>query len=115
MKRQLVALLLVAALMPWPLLLTHGNWWAFILVTAAIIAILRLLLGSQWASYAGVKFSPVQALVVVAAFASIATGSGVLLRHVYAMAGLRAAAPPIEGQIGFLFQAFNEEIFSVRL
>ena len=29
-----VALLAVAALMPWPLLVTHDSWWAFILVTA---------------------------------------------------------------------------------
>jgi membrane protease YdiL (CAAX protease family) len=111
MKRQLGALFLVAALMPWPLLLIHGNWWAFILVTAAILAILRLLFGPQWASRAGLKLSPVQALAVVATFALIATGSGALLRHVYAMAGLRAIAPPIEGQVGFLFQALNEEIF----
>ena len=111
MKRQLIALLLVAVLLPWPLLLTHGKWWAFILVTAAILAVLRLLLGPQWARYAGLGLSPVQALVVVAAFALSATGSGALLRHVYELTGLRAAAPPIEGQIGFLFQAFNEEIF----
>ena len=111
MKRQLAALVLVAALMPWPLLLTHGNWWAFILDTAAIIAILRLLLGPRWASYAGLRLSPVQALMVIAAFVLIAMGSGALLRHVNEMAGLKAHAPPIEGQIGFLFQAFNEEIF----
>src|SRR4051812_21374554 len=30
-------LLVVALMMPWPLLVTHGNWWAFTLVTAGIV------------------------------------------------------------------------------
>ena len=111
MKRQLIALLVVAALMPWPLLLTHGNWWAFILVTAAILAALRLLFGREWRNDAGLGLPPGHALLAVAAFAAVATASTFLLDHVYAAAGLRADAPAMEGQIGFLFQAFNEEIF----
>lgn len=110
MNRRLIALLVVAALMPWPLLLTHGNWWAFILVTVAIVAALRLLLGLPWRDYAGLNLSPLQALLAIVAFASIATGSEPLLRHVYETAGLRADTPAIQDQIGFLFQAFNEEI-----
>jgi hypothetical protein len=110
MKQRLNALLLVAALMPWPLLLTHDNWWAFIPVTAAIIAALRLLLGQQWASYAGLSMSRVDALLAIVAFALIATGSTFFLHHVYEAAGLRADAPIPEEQFGFLFQAFNEEI-----
>jgi membrane protease YdiL (CAAX protease family) len=111
MKQQLIALLMVAALMPWPLLLTQGNWWAFVLVTAAIVMGLRLLFGRQWRNYAGLNMPPAHALAAIAAFAAIAAGSTVLLHHVYYTAGLRANAPVIEGQIGFLFQAFNEEIF----
>jgi hypothetical protein len=106
----LIALLLVAALMPWPLLLTHGNWWAFILVSAAIVAALRLLLGRQWTNSAGLNLPPRHALLVVVAFAVVATGSEMLLPLVYKAAGLKVNAPNIEGQIGFLFQAFNEEI-----
>jgi membrane protease YdiL (CAAX protease family) len=106
----LIALLVVAVLMPWPLLLTQGNWWAFVLVSAAIVAALRLLLGRQWANYAGLGLPPTHALLAIVAFALIATGSKLLLHHVYEAARLRADAPAIEGQIGFLFQAFNEEI-----
>lgn len=107
----LIALLVVAALIPWPLWLTHDNWWAFVLVSAAIAVALRLLLGEQWASYAGLKLPPLHALLVIAAFSIIATGSNVLLAHVYETAKLRANAPSIEDQIGFLFQALNEEVF----
>ena len=111
MKQQLIALLVVAALMPWPLLITQDHWWAFVLVTAAIVAALRLLLGRQWPSYAGLKLPPTHALLAIVAFAAIATGSTMLLHHVYEADGLRANAPIIKDQIGFLFQAFNEEIF----
>jgi membrane protease YdiL (CAAX protease family) len=107
----LIALLVVAALMPWPLLITQDNWWAFILVSAAIVGALRLLFGPQWTSHAGLKVSPVQALIAIAAFALIATGSKMLLHHVYEAARLRADTLNIEGQTGFVFQAFNEEIF----
>ena len=108
---RLTALLLVAALMPWPLLLGPNNWWAFVLATAAIVAALRLLLGPQWTNHAGLKLPPTHVLMVVGAFAVIATGSGMLLPLVYKAAGLKAKAPNLEGQIGFVFQAFNEEIF----
>jgi membrane protease YdiL (CAAX protease family) len=110
MKQQLIALLVVAALMPWPLLITQDHWWAFILVTAAIVAALRLLLGRQWADIAGLKMSSAHALLAIVAFVAIAIGSMMLLHHVYGMTGLRADAPAIEDQIGFLFQALNEEI-----
>ncbi len=108
---RLSALLLVAALMPWPLLITHDNWWAFVLATAAIVAALHLLLGRKWTGYAGLNLPPTHVLMVVAAFAVIATGSEILLPIVYKAAGLRANAPTIEEQTGFVFQAFNEEIF----
>ena len=111
MRRQPIALLVVAALMPWPLLLTGDHWWAFILVTAAIVAALRLLLGRQWRDYAGLNLSPVQALLAIVAFALIAIGSRILLYHIYEMTGLRADTPMVHDQIGFLFQAFSEEIF----
>ena len=110
MKQQLIALFVVAALMPWPLLLTHGNWWAFVLVTAAIVVALRLLLGREWPNYAGLEISWVHALLAVAAFALIAIASKMLLHHDYEAAGLRANAPRVENQMGFLFQALNEEI-----
>ena len=110
MKRQIIALLVVAALMPLPLLITQDHWWAFIPATVAIVAALRLLLGREWLDYAGLKLPPVHALLAVVAFVLIATGSNMLLRHVYEAGGLRADAPVIEDQIGFLFQAFNEEI-----
>jgi len=100
----------VAALMPWPLLLTEGNWWAFILATAAIVAALRLLLGEQWRRYAGLKLPPSHVVMAVLAFAVAAGGSRVLLPIAYATAGLKADAPGIAEQTGFLFQAFNEEI-----
>lgn len=96
--------------MPWPLLIVQDNWWAFVLVSAAIAGALRLLFGPQWASYAGLKVSPAQALLAIVAFALIATGSKLLLHHVYEAAGLRANTLSIEEQSGFLFQAFNEEI-----
>jgi membrane protease YdiL (CAAX protease family) len=108
---KLRALLVVAALMPWPLLITHDNWWAFFLVTAAIMAALRLLLGQQWTSYAGLKLPPAHVYIVIAAFAVVATGSEMLLPIVYKAAGLKANALSIQGQTGFVFQAFNEEIF----
>ena len=110
MKLLLIALLIVAALMPLPLLLTQDHWWAFILVTAAIVAALRLLFGGQWATYAGLKMSWDHALLAIAAFALIAIASKMLLHHVYEAAGLRANAPIVEDQMGFLFQALNEEI-----
>ena len=105
-----IALLVVAALMPWPLLLTQGNWWAFVLVTAAIVTALRLLLGRQWKSYTGLNLPATHVLITLVAFAAVAMGSKMLLPLVYEAAGLKASAPNIEGQIGFLFQAFNEEI-----
>ena len=108
---RLSALLVVAALMPWPLLMIRDNWWAFVLVTAAIVAALRLLLGQQWADDAGLNLPPTHVLIVVAAFAVVATGSDMLLPIVYKAAGLKANAPTIEEQTGFVFQAFNEEIF----
>jgi membrane protease YdiL (CAAX protease family) len=110
MKRQFIALLLVAVLMPWPLSITRDHWWAFILVAIAIMAALRLLLGSEWQNHAGLNMPPPHALLAVAAFALIATGSTLLLHHVYAAAGLRANPPASKDQIGFLFQALNEEI-----
>jgi membrane protease YdiL (CAAX protease family) len=110
MKRQFIALFSVAALMALPLLISQDHWWAFILATLAIMAALRLLLGRDWQSGAGLRISPVHALSAIAAFVLIAVGSAMLLPHVYAVAGLRANAPALKDQIGFLFQAFNEEI-----
>jgi len=110
MKQRLIALLVVVALMPWPLLLTQDNWWAYILATAAIVAALRLLLGRQWVNIAGLNLPPTHTLLVVMAFAVVATASNMLLPLVYEAAGLKANAPSIEEQTGFLFQAFNEEI-----
>ena len=111
MKRQLIALLVVAVLMPWPLLITGDHWWAFIAVSAVIVAALRLVLGRQWRDYAGLQLSPAHAVIAIAVFALIAAASAILLHYVYAAAGLKVNAPAIEDQIGFLFQAFNEEIF----
>src|ERR1700759_130517 len=108
--RRLFALILVAALMPWPLLLGPDNWWAFMAVSAAILVVLRLLFGPEWTERAGLKLPPKQILMVVVAFAVIATGSRMLLSFVYAAAGLTADAAALLGQVGFLFQAFNEEI-----
>ena len=96
--------------MPWPLLITQDHWWAFILVTAAIMAALRLVFGAPWPNYAGLNVPPVHVVLAILAFALIATGSNMLLHHVYEVAGLRASSPLIKDQIGFLFQAFNEEI-----
>jgi Type II CAAX prenyl endopeptidase Rce1-like len=107
----LIGLLVVAVLMPWPLLITQDHWWAFILVTAAIVAALRLLLGRQWTNYAGLELSPKHALLAVLAFVVVAIGSNMLLPFVYEAAALKVNAPSMEDQIGFLFQAFNEEIF----
>lgn len=104
------ALLVVAALLPWPLLAGPDNWWAFILSTIAILAALRRLLGPEWASVAGLKLSSAHAFAALAAFAVMATGTKMLLPLVYAAARLKADAPTITQQIGFLFQAFNEEI-----
>jgi hypothetical protein len=106
----LFALLAVAALLPWPLLLGPDNWWAFILAAAAIVGVLRLVFGRQWASRSGLRLSPTQAVMVVVAFAVITMGSRMLLPNIYQAAGLKADAPNIAGQVGFLFQAFNEEI-----
>lgn len=107
----LFALLAVAALMPWPLLIPQDHWWAFILVTAAIMAVLRLVLGRQWAKHAGLELPPAHVFWAVAAFALVAIGSEALVPVVYKAAGLKATAPAIPDQIGFVFQAFNEEIF----
>lgn len=111
MKRQLIALLLVAVLMPLPLLITQDHWWAFTVATAAIVAALPLVLGRQWRDIAGLKLPPVHALSAIVALALTAAASTILLRHVYAGAGLTVNAPAITDQVGFLFQAFNEEIF----
>jgi len=111
MKRHLLALLVVAVLMPWPLLIAGNHWWAFILAAAVIVAALRLLLGRQWAHYAGLDMPPAHAASAIAAFALIAAASTILLHHSYEAAGLRATPPGIEDQAGFLFQALNEEIF----
>lgn len=111
LEQAFIALLVGAALMSWPLLLGPNNWWAFILATAAIVAALRLLLGPRWAGYAGLDLPPVHVVMAVVAFAGIAMGSGMLLPIVYKAARLTADAPSLEGQIGFLFQALNEEIF----
>lgn len=108
---RLTALPVVAALMPWPLLLYQNKWLAFVLDTVAILGVLRLLLGRQWRGYAGLKLPPTHVFMVVAAFAVVATGTKMLLPIVYEAAGLKANAPSIEDQTGFLFQAFNEEIF----
>ena len=110
MKRQLMALILAAALMPWPLFLTQGKWWAFVLAAVAIVMALCLLLGPQWANVAGLDLPPMHVLLVVLAFAGVATASRLLLPLVYESAGVKAIAPGIEEQVGFLFQALNEEI-----
>jgi hypothetical protein len=104
------ALLVVAALMPWPLLAGPANWWAYALATAAILVALRFLLGQQWANSAGLKLHPLDALAALAAFALVAAGTKMLLPGIYAANHLTAGLPKIEQQFGFLFQAFNEEI-----
>lgn len=109
--KRLGALLAVAALMPWPLLIAGDHWWAFIVVAAAIAVVLRLLFGQQWTSYAGLNLTRKDTILTVTAFALIAIASKLLLPLVYEAAALKAKAPDIQDQIGFLFQAFNEEIF----
>jgi hypothetical protein len=109
MARRAAALAVVAALMPWPLIGPH-HWWAFVLVTAAIAVALRLVLGAQWTRDAGLKLSPARAFWVIVAFIVVAAASNTLLHHVYETVGLRATAPTIAEQAGFLFQALNEEI-----
>jgi hypothetical protein len=86
------------------------HWWAFALATATILVALRLVLGPQWASDAGLNLSPAQAFWVIVAFVVVAAASATLLQHVYQTAGLTVTAPAIEDQAGFLFQALNEEI-----
>ena len=108
-KRGTAALIVVTSLMPWPLVGPH-RWWAFALATAAILVAVRLVLGRRWRSLAGLELSLAQVLLTVAAFALVAAGAFMLLRHVYATAGLRVTAPGIKDQAGFLFQALNEEI-----
>ena len=56
----------------------------------AIVAALRLVLGRQWASRAGLQLSPAQALLAVMAFAVVATASAMLLHH--RLSGRRAEA-----------------------
>jgi hypothetical protein len=109
-RARAIAPLVVALLLPWPLLLGPGNWWAFILVTAAIAVALGLVLGPQWPGIAGLKMPTAHILLVIVAFASVATGSKMLLAAVYQSAGLVSEPPGIAHQIGFLFQALNEEI-----
>jgi hypothetical protein len=109
-RAKFVAPLVVALLLPWPLLLGPDNWWAFVLITAAIAVTLRLVLGPGWTSIAGLKLSPAHALLVIASLAIVATGSKLLLAAVYQSAGLISKPANIENQIGFLFQALNEEI-----
>ena len=108
---RLGALLAVAALMPWPLLLRHGNWWAFIVVTAAIVAVLRLLFGQQWKDYAGLNLPRKHAVLAITAFAMVTIASKLLLPLVYEASALNVKPPDIEDQVGFVFQAFNEEVF----
>ena len=98
-------------LLPWPLMAGPDNWWAFVLVTAAILAAMRLLFGPDWREAAGLRMSAAEAVLAVMAFLAIAAASRMLLHHVYQGAGVRADAPGIKEQAGFLFQAFNEEIF----
>jgi membrane protease YdiL (CAAX protease family) len=111
MKRQLFALLVVAALMSWPLLIAQDHWWAFILATAAITVALPPVLGQRWQARAGLGMPPGHAVLTITAFAAVAAASQMLLQHDYAVAGLKVNAPGLDDQIGFLFQAFNEEIF----
>jgi membrane protease YdiL (CAAX protease family) len=98
------------ALMPWPLLFSEHHWWAFIPATVAILAMLRLMHGSSWASYAGLRMSLTDALLAVAAFGLIVLATTLLLPEIYASSGLRADSPPIARQLGLLFQSLNEEI-----
>jgi membrane protease YdiL (CAAX protease family) len=107
---KLKALLIVTALMPWPLLAGPDNWWAYVLATAAIAMALRLLIGPRWPAAAGLDLKPGQALLTVIAFMAVASASAMLLPFVYRASGLAVEAPGIREQIGFLFQALNEEI-----
>ncbi|HYS45638.1 MAG TPA: CPBP family intramembrane glutamic endopeptidase [Rhizomicrobium sp.] len=49
-------------------------------------------------------------LLAVAAFGAVATGTKMLLPHIYESTGLRADTPRVEQQLGLLFQSLNEEI-----
>ena len=110
MIARLRSLLLAAALMPWPLLFSEHHWWAFIPATAAILGALRLLHGSQWTSYAGLKMPLTHVLLAVAAFGLVVIATKLLLPDLYASIGLRADSPRIEQQLGLPFQSLNEEI-----
>jgi hypothetical protein len=107
---RLRSLPVVAALMPWPLLFSEHHWWVFIPATAAIMVALRLLHGPSWMHYAGLKISLTDVLLVAAAFGLMVMATKLLLPDIYATNGLRADSPPIERQIGLLFQSLNEEI-----
>ena len=107
---KLKALLVVAALMPWPLLAGPDNWWAYMLATVAIVMALRLLAGPQWANLAGLDLPPRHALWAAIAFVAVATASALSLPLVYGAHGLKVETAGMAGQIGFLFQALNEEI-----
>ncbi len=112
---RLISLILVAALMPWPLLFSAHHWWAFIPATVAIMAVLRLLHGPSWASYAGLKMPAAHVLYSAAAFALMVIATGLLLPQIYASNGLRADSPRIAVQLGLLFQALNEAILFALL
>jgi len=107
---RLRSLLLVLALMPWPLLFSERHWWAFIPATLAILAVLRLLHGPAWAGYAGLKMSVTDALLAAALFGLMVVATRLLLPGIYASNGLSADSPPIARQLGLLFQSLNEEI-----
>lgn len=104
------SLVLVLALLPWPLLFSEHYWWAFIVGTAAIIGVLRLVHGPHWTSYAGLKMPLAHALLTVAAFWLVAAATAFLLPHIYTSEGLRASNPSLGHQLGLLFQSLNEEI-----
>jgi len=104
------SLFLVLALLPWPLLFSEHHWWAFIVDTAAIMGVLRLVHGPHWTSYAGLKMPPVHVLLTVAAFGLVVIATAFLLPHIYASGGLRADSPALGHQLGLLFQSLNEEI-----
>jgi len=104
------SLLLVVVLLPRPLLFNEHYWWAFIVGTGAIMGVLRLVHGSHWTSYAGLKMPPAHVLLTVAAFGLVAAATAFLLPHIYASEGLRAGSPELGHQLGLLFQSLNEEI-----
>jgi membrane protease YdiL (CAAX protease family) len=106
----LISLLLVMALLPWPLLFSEQHWWAFIPATAAILGLLRLLQGSEWARIAGLKMPLTDILPAVAAFALMVVATKLILPGIYAANGLRADSPGIAQQLGLLFQSLNEEV-----